>query len=597
MKKYLPQIISLLLTTLVIGSGYNSGYLLMLDLPWTPTFPLNWDVNGINNVYPLYALLHYLTLIIPSDMVQKGLLTCILFSLFYIPYRYLPYIKSVGARVFAAGVFALNPFVYARLISGQWFHLFAYALLPLLLYTLKNICDEPNKKNTYSLTISLFLISLLSVHILYLAFIFSFVFICFHILKSVFEGEKVLTFQTFKSSAVSVFVFILISLWWLVPAILRDSATEARFDPVHYSAFAASSNGVIPVELNTLALGGFWSEGLAWNYYYVWPQQTILFWISALVIWTLALAGLLNLFKGKKTRSLAVLFLLISFLSYITSLGYADTIFKSFNLFLYTHIPLWSGLRDSNKIVSLLSLMYALLSGLGVSYVLEKLNIKKLTKENLKRDLFSFVLKCLVLIILFLTPITYGMYMWVGLGGQLKPVNYPADWYEAKILIDTLPKGEKVLVLPWHSYLSLPFNENRLVASPIPNFFGGEHVLTSRSVDFGAIHDQESDKSYRELDDFVSDATNMSYDELRAELEKRNITHLLIITSPDVPDSELGLTTWEQFSSIGLSKNDEENPNIEKEEIQKNWSEMLSDWKDLDFVEKSVQNTLILKKI
>jgi hypothetical protein len=538
-------------------------------MAWTPALPFAWHVNGINNVYPVYAMLHYLTLIIPSDVVQKILLTSIVFSLFYVPYKYLPYLSGILSKVFASGVFALNIFVYARIISGQWFHLFAYALLPFLFYTLKNICDEPHRKNTIQLTLSLFLISLLSVHILYLALIFSFLFICFHILKSVFDGKKSLALQILKSSAISVFVFIFISSWWVMPAILRVSPTEAIFDPIHYSAFSASGNSIIPVEMNTMALGGFWGEDLIWGYYFFWPQQTLLFWVSAVVLWIFVVAGLFSLFKNKNTRSLSVFFLLICIASWATSLGYADTIFKSFNLFLYTHIPLWSGLRDSNKIVSLLALMYALLSGLGVSYISQKIKNK--------------IVKYFVAALLLCVPIIFGMHMWWGLGGQLKPVNYPADWYEAKKIIDALPKEEKVLILPWHSYLSLPFNSNRVTANPTEHFFGAARVVMSRGVDFDDIHDQESDAEYRELDTLMKNAVQMNSDTLKSELQSRNITHILIITNPNIPDSEKGLTYWQEYSKI----NEGETPANDK-----TWSDKLFFKETVEFTQKN----LVLKK-
>jgi hypothetical protein len=182
-------------------------------------------------------------------------------------------------------------------------------------------------------------------------------------------------------------------------------------------------------------------------------------------------------------------------------------------------------------------------------------------------------------------PVIYGMYMWGGMRGQLDPVAYPASWYETKTLIDQMPRGEKVLVLPWHLYLSLDFAKNRIVANPAEAFFGSEHIIAGRSVEIGRIYDQEVDTAYRDIDTFVSRAEQMSQEELRAGLRARGITAVLIITNPAIPRSEEGLTRWTHFSA-------EIGGYVDTEEAT-TWEEILPDEEIVRFSD----NSLVLMKI
>ncbi len=568
-KKYTPQLILLVLITIVVGKSMYPGYILLLDMGWAPTVPLVWSSDSLNNVFPVYAILHFLTLIVPSWIVQKLLLILMVSALFFIPWKYLPFITNSYGRIFAVCIFALNPFVYSRVISGQWLHLLGYAFLPFLIYSLIHFTDNVNKYNSKRVLLALLAISFFSIHFLYLALILCILWVSIFILRLIYiKSYKQITQILIYFGIVSSY-FLFFSLYWLLPALMRASPLEKRFDENFFLAFAAAPNDTIPVMLNVLALGGFWGEGLAWKYYYLWPQNTLIFWIASSMLWVLILIGSYVLYKKNKFASLWLV--MISILAFIAALGASETPFKESNLFLYEHIPFWSGLRDSHKIVGLLALGYSIFSGVAVSLLLDVIK---------KRNTF---IKLLVRIIIFSIPIFFGIYMWGGFFGQLKPVNYPSDWYLVKEEIDNLPKDEKILVLPWHRYLSLPFVDNRLVANPAEAFFGKDRIIFSRGVDFDSIHDQEVDVDYRRLDTFIKNASYLSREEVTFELQARKIIHVLIITNPKIPKSEEGLTYWTQFSGG--------NPGEE----QKTWKELFPGSLGSDFEGSSIILRRILK--
>jgi hypothetical protein len=68
----------------------------------------------------------------------------------------------------------------------------------------------------------------------------------------------------------------------------------------------------------------------------------------------------------------------------------------------------------------------------------------------------------------------------------LTPASYPSDWAAADAAARTHEQtNDRVVVLPWHEYLSLPFAHNRLVQNPAPVFFSGT-VLSSQDPEITA---------------------------------------------------------------------------------------------------------------
>ncbi|MDO8492282.1 MAG: hypothetical protein Q7S34_01415 [bacterium] len=571
-KKYIAIFICLALSIFLLSKMLLPGYILTLDMVWTPEVPLKWSADTPNNTFLVRGVLHALSLAIPSWAVQKILLVTLFFLLFYMPWRFLPFVEGAYARMFATGIFALNPFVYTRVLAGQWFHLLGYALFPLLLFALVRLSQNPNRRSATIFFLALSSIGFLSVHFLYLACVVSFLWLFVHIVRDGLKGDLGRAKNIALFAMIAGFCFLIVNLFWIVPAMTRGAPLEARFDKTYFSAFGAVENGEVSVMANVAALGGFWGEKLAWRFYFMWPQDSIIFWIAALAILVLVFYGALHLFKNPKSRFHAGVLLGIGIVAYITALGMADTPFKSFNLFLYKHVPLWGGLRDSHKIAGVLALVYAVFSGVGAGALFAKIK-----KWNVHVESF-------VSVAIFALPIIFGMYLWGGFHGQLKPAWYPEAWYEARVLIDTMPLGEKVLVLPWHGYLSLDFAENRVVANPAGAFFGYERVVMGRGVEFGNIRDQEVDQAYRDTDAFLLNAENLSPKQVLAGLQERNISSILMIVNPLIPHSEDGLTRWTHFSAENLSADPAESAETrsvfkedddENDDGAKTWAEML----------------------
>ena len=155
-------------------------------------------------------------------------------------------------------------------------------------------------------------------------------------------------------------------------------------------------------------------------------------------------------------------------------------------------MPLWAGLRDSHKIAGVLALAVATFSGIGVHALLEKIGRSWAAFPHVAAPT------------LFLLPVIFGLYEWGGFQKQLQPVWYPDAWHEAKAVLDTEQEIDaRILVLPWHGYLSLDFANQLVVANPAPAFFGRERVVSSKNAEIDSVYDQERAADYRDIDTFL----------------------------------------------------------------------------------------------
>ena len=326
-------------------------------------------------------------------------------------------------------------------------------------------------------------------------------------------------------------LFALASSYWIIPSLLRDAPLEQQFDQSHFEVFASSVNTDLSVYLNTLVLGGFWGEGSIWRYYFLWPQDQFVFWLVAGVVGLLILYGWWKLWRAQS--SLAFFLAFGGTALYILSLGASDNIFKGFNLWLYQNLPGWGGLRDSHKLVGLLALLYVLLAGLGAEKLM---NIKIIAEKRF-----------MLLPILFILPLITGMYMWNGFFGQINPTWYPNSWNEARYIASDLSPSNKILVLPWRGYFSLPFAEQRIVANPTTRFFGEKNVLAGKSVEAGMVRDQEQSEQYRAIDDFFIRKVAPDQEEVLSFLKEHNIHYLFVIQNPSADPN----TWWIPRSATG----------------------------------------------
>jgi len=489
------------------------GYVLTLDMIFTPETKVALADLVFRNSLPIRYLIHFSNFLFPTWVIQKIILFILFFNLGYLPFKFLPLPKNTTVRLFSALFYIANPFVYSRFLAGNWGLLMAYALLPVFIHLLFKFTSLPSFKAGLKLFSLVFLINLFSLHFFVMVVMIMAVWFLCHFVEYLVKNKSVLLKLTLKNLILGGLLFMVISSYWLIPALNRTQSLGQRFDIKHWQAFAASGHNEIGTTLNVLSLNGFWGEGNLWSKQFAWPQDYPVFWLALGLIWVLVLTGIINGFKSKKTRLVTTLFLILGILSFIFSTGAGETIFKNLNIWMYENISFWSGFRDSQKFSGLLALSYVVLSGYGVNAVINFLNKKKVLSNYFR-------------LLIFLIPILLGFLLWGGFRKQIQSVWYPEVWYKAKSILQADSSNYKVLFLPWHGYLSLNFNNNLLVANPAKGFFG-DNAIVSKSVEIKEIYDQETDPEYKNLDRVVRGDASLSSDQTIDFLIKKNIKYIV----------------------------------------------------------------------
>jgi len=504
----------LIIAVLILWQLLLPGYVLTLDMIFTPEMKVISSAIGYNNFLPFSYLIYFLNLIIPAWLIQKIILLILFFCLGYLPFKFLPLPENKTVRLFSALLYSVNPFVYSRFLAGHWTHLMAYALLPVFIYYLFLFTKAPSFKASLKLFAAILLISFFSLHFFTMTVMITVVWFFIYAIKYLATKNFILLKLTLHNLFFGGLLFLIAGSYWLIPAIIHGQFFESIFNIKHWQAFAASGHNGISTTLNVLSLNGFWGEGHPWAKQFFWPQDYLIFWIAMAIIWLLILIGIIYGFKNKKSGSAVVFFSILGALSFIFSTGVGETIFKNFNLFFYEHFSFWRGFRDSQKFSGLLALSYAVLSGIGLSIVMDWMSKKKLILANYFNSAILMV------------PVLFGFLLWGGFRNQVQAVRYPEAWYQAKEIIQADESDYKVLFLPWHGYLSLNFNNNLLIANPAGRFFG-EKSIVSKSVEIKEIYDQELSPNYINLDKFINNDLNLSIAETINFLIAQNIKYIV----------------------------------------------------------------------
>jgi hypothetical protein len=491
--------LGLALGLLALGPGLRRGFLLSYDMVFVPREPFSAALPGLAppRAVPSDLVVAAASRILPGDVVQKLVLLAI-FVLACAGAAALLDREPPLARL-AAGVFyAWNPYVGERLIIGQWALLLGYAALPWVLRAVL-APDLGSRRGAVRLAVALLP-----------AIIGGFAAMAIAALVAI--PAAVLT-RSARHAAVTLATLAIGSLPWFIPSLLRS----VYVDPASVAAFAARADTPFGSIGSLLMLGGTWNAQTVPKAYGG-PWSAL--WLAAVIV---ALAAYL-LFARRQHRwpglgVAAAAGLVIAALG-VTAPG---------RDLLRSLIAGWPGfalLRDAQQFIAPLALAESAGFGLAVARALNPgpFGRKALKPERPalahlaatasarpapllradpagtpsdrpatppradptetpsdrpasplraapaatasdrpgRADAAGTVLGVLAL----LTPLLLLPGLAWGAAGRLRPAWYPATWLSAARALDASPAPGSVLLLPWATYRTPPWNHGEVVLDP-----------------------------------------------------------------------------------------------------------------------------------
>jgi hypothetical protein len=448
-----PACLGLLLGLLALGPGLGPGYLLSYDMVFVPRPPFNGLVLGTSGTLPRAvpsdAVIAALARVLPAELVQKLALLAI-FVLACAGAARLLSSERLPARLTAGVLYVWNPFVAERLILGQWALLLGYAGLPWALDVLARPAVSLGRQ-TVRLAAALLPAAVGG---------FAAMAISSLVVLPAAALRRGTARSRLVSSAAALVLLAVLSLPWLVPSLGRQVHTS----PAGVAAFAARADTPFGAAGSLVLLGGAWNAQTVPAGY---GGMAAVPWLCLVI---LALTGFLLLGRGRwpGLGAGAVAGLLLALLG---TFGAGQDLLRAM-------IGLWPGfavLRDGQQFVAPLALAESAGLGLVTARVLQ------LRRPQAAAGVRAMLAGALVVAALLFLP---GL-AW-GAAGRLRPVQYPADWLAARVLINADPHPGYALLLPWGAYRRFGWNHDEAVLDPWPRLLARQ-VIWNDGVQVGPL--------------------------------------------------------------------------------------------------------------
>jgi hypothetical protein len=444
-KKALPYAPYLIASIVVLGPLLLPGFVLTMDMVFTPTLRMP---DHVDNTWLFYAGLHVLNMVLPADTIQKLLLLAILLLCGVGTHRLLTQIGPKGrawryATYIGGLLYMINPFVYDRFMAGQYGVVLGYALLPWFCGAVLRFGQAPSQKRAVVVGLLVTVMSIVSIHSLGFVVVVS-------VVGAIAWRQR--WRELLQAGWPAVAVFLVASAYWMVPTLLGQGRIAASLDTFTSSgreSFATTGANMIGQVGSVLGLMGFWQEGRS---LFILPEDAVPAWqLIQLVVLLLIGMGVWRAWKAQRRYTIGAV--VIGTVAIMLGTGVGGD-------WIAGHVPFFAGYREPQKFVALLALAYAFFMTHASAWLMTKFSSVRPVTAGL------------VIIVCAYTPtMLWGFY------GQLHPVTYPRDWAMMNTLLQEQPDKSKVLFLPWHLYMNYGF-AGRIIASPAPAYFDRPMIVS-----------------------------------------------------------------------------------------------------------------------
>ncbi|MCG5471620.1 hypothetical protein LADH09A_005617 [Micromonospora sp. LAH09] len=462
LRRWWPEVVlGLGVALAILGPVLRRGYLLRYDLVFVPDPPFGAMVWGsgseLPRAVPSELLAVGLSQLVPGDIAEKSLLAGCL-ALAAVGAARLAPVSHPLARVAAGLGYVWNPWVYGRLHLGHWAVIAGYAALPWAYAWVLGVLRPPPDGGGPSRRSAV--AGGLAVVLGGPAMVLAAVLTC---------APALALARRWRAVVAGCATLVGLTAPWLLALTNRGGAID--LDERGVTAFAARADTPLGVLGSVATLGGIWSRYAVPVGRDQWPVALLALVLAAAAVWGFALTR--RRWPSPAWWGLLAGAVLGTVIAVVPALpGGAQWMTA-----LVEHVPLAGAVRDGTRLLAPL----ALLQAVGLGMVVESL------VTTGARALAPLVMLAPVLLLPGLA--------W-GLGGQLDPVRYPAEWSTVRAVVNQDPAGGSLVSLPWSSFRAYRWAGGVPVLDPAPRAFrrpviGDQDVLVGRERIKGESRDSD----------------------------------------------------------------------------------------------------------
>ena len=477
LKKIFPYFLIIIL--IVFPLFLHSGYLFFTDFVWGPKVLIEWQSNS----FFINFFIKTLSYILLVSFLQKIYLSVVLLSILsgakkLIQEIYFLFVNDNGHSnywlIFILSLFALfNPFIYDRVMYGQIGVVVAFGFMILAFGFLLEFFRNEKTLSVVWFGICVGIMNVFSTHFVFIAL--PLIVVAAFLIKD-YKMDCLIILRGFL---IATTIVLIINANWLVSYIFLNSkiytTITQSITKQDLIAFQTTGKNNAEVVSNVFMMSGFWGKD---QHRYIDLTQNKNWGKSFFILLPIIIWGLMVSLRDKKQRFFSIGLIAAFVVATVLAVGIRVPVAREITYWLFDHVPFYKGLREPQKWVAVLVVIYLIYLSLGVRDLLSK----KFVFEN--RVMLGILLAG---VIVMQAPL-----LLFGFGGQVKPVNYPSDWQT----VDQYIKQDsgcrkKILFLPWHMYMNFGWIGN-VVANPAPNYFSCS-VISGTDMEWGGIYDNSGD--------------------------------------------------------------------------------------------------------
>jgi hypothetical protein len=522
---FVPYIFYALLSLAILNFLLGKGYILTLDSPLSFGFDASGHFYGLNEwansvfaissaATPFCIFWETICKLIPPWILEKLALFLIFFLMGLGMHKLLP-VKGT-ARYYSGLLYVVNPFTYTRFLAGQWGVLTAYAFFPFAIKAWLELLEQGSSKSAIKVAVLSTLVGLLQIQGFFLLFLAFLIILLVKLIKECKNFSVVA--RKCRFIFVSAGLFCGLNLYWLLPVLTTKNNIISKISQLDMYFFAPKASSAFGVVFDTASMYGFWRGS------YIYAKDFIPFWwLLFILIFFVAVYGFIYYFRNKKIGWFVVSLAIMWFIGLVLALGAATNLTGPVFEWLWKNISFFSSLRDSQKFVALLCLVYAVLGGLGIRALIK---IIRRYSNRLARVTFR-----ILIVGALITPCIYSFTIF-GFYGQLKTTDYPEQWYEVNEYLNQDKADFNVLFLPWHMYMNyswLPDTDKNL-ANPAQQFFN-KPVIAGDNIEIPGVYSESTNPISNYVEFLLSNGPKI--DNLGELLAPLNVKYVILVNEAD----------------------------------------------------------------